>query len=204
MSILLIDDHPLILDGLKTLIEKKFPHIQIEICQFPQNLEQVLTARSAESWKAFIIDMNFNGQLLGIELTKTLKARFPKVPVMVLSMYSEPHLITRVLDAGAMSYVVKTDAPSEIHRAVADLLEGRAYTSSSVPKDLSSGDQPNLTGRELEIARYVADGISSKLIGEKLNISVRTVETHRKNILKKVKVKNTAELVSYLQKNALL
>ena len=160
------------------------------------------------------IDM---GQSSGIDTTAIVRDRYPQTHVLVLSMHSDINYIVSVLDAGATGYVLKNTGKDELLTAIKTVAGGDTYYSSQVSSRLvehlhsrkritnpqSSGSIP-LTKREVEVLRLIASEYSNPEIAEKLFISIRTVDTHRRNLIEKLGVKNTAGLVKYAIKNELL
>jgi DNA-binding NarL/FixJ family response regulator len=141
----------------------------------------------------------------GIELTKTIRTEFPKIPVLILSMHEEGLYATRALRAGAQGYIVKQDAVDNIATALQETLDGRRYLSPEIAKQLqnngledqlrSSHDLVDLlTDRELEIFELIGKGRDVREISEALNVSPKTVETHRTNIKQKLKLKNSRQV----------
>ncbi len=193
--VLLVDDHPLVRDGLKS-----------RLCGVP-SLEVVAEAGSAaEAFDAVertrpdlvLMDVGMK-DVNGIELTARLMARHPTLRVLMLSMYDNPEYVQRAIQAGARGYVLK-DAPSdEIIHAIGVIMSGQTHLSASISGRLSRAQTPRpvLSMRESEILACLAKGYASKQVAAELGLSVRTVETHRQNIKRKLNLGGQAELIKY-------
>ena len=155
-------------------------------------------------------------QMTGIELANEIGKELPEIKVIILSMHEDEEYISKVVEARASGYLGKEVEKEEILLAIKRVYGGGNYYSENVSKMMIEGfvkkttsigdDGPavHLTNREKEILKLVVDGASSKAIAEELFISIRTVETHRNNILQKLNVKNSAELVKYALKHKLV
>ncbi len=205
--IVIVDDHPLVLAGLARILSVS------------DELEVVATATSGlqalQQLKALQVDVLMTDldmpKMSGLELVKQARELFPELHVLVLSVHNDPTLIKALMQAGANGFVVKTAPGEEILRAVQSVAQGTPFYSADVTDALlrqhtetnvQSG--PKLSERELEVLQLVASGYSTKEISEKLFISVRTVETHRLNMMKKLDVKNVAGLIRYGLKHGLV
>ena len=146
--------------------------------------------------------------LNGVEATRQVKADNPRVKVIALSMYADRGYVLGILEAGASGYVLKTGAYDELHRAVQAVAQGKNYLSPDItqmvvdaqvraPSEGSTLAQPSLGPREREIIQLLAEGRTSPEIARRLHISTRTVETHRRNIMKKLDLHSVAELTKY-------
>jgi DNA-binding NarL/FixJ family response regulator len=214
IKILIADDHQMFRDGLKSLLEKES---NIEIVGEAENGQEVLDFVKDHEVNLVLMDINMDG-MNGIEATQQLKKNHPNTQVLVLSMHSETSYILTMLDAGAKGYILKNAGRDEMIRAIKVVAEGNTYYSSQVSnkiieqlsakkkvKKLSSSiqDMP-LTEREIEVLLLISQEYSNPEIAEKLFISIRTVDTHRRNLLDKLGVKNTAGLVKYAIKKGLI
>jgi DNA-binding NarL/FixJ family response regulator len=148
-----------------------------------------------------IVDIGLPG-MSGIELTKTIRAEFPELPILILSMHEEALYATRALRAGATGYIVKQDAVDNIAVALRDALKGGRYLSPVIAEQMHNNGpetQPRdpvtlLTDREFEIFELIGKGREVKEISEALGVSPKTVETHRTNIKEKLKLKNARQV----------
>jgi DNA-binding NarL/FixJ family response regulator len=203
-KILLIDDHQLLVDGLEALI----------INEFGFNIDKAITGKDAISmiafntYKAIITDISLPDRS-GLELVEFAKER-SHAPIMVYTMHNEIDVITEAMRKGAIGYVLKSDGKSELLQAIKSIVNGEEYFSADVRKIIErinarkSHVHDVISSREIEIIRFIAGGFTSKEIGDKLDISERTVETHRRNIMKKTGCKSAAQVVDYARKEGLI
>lgn len=155
-------------------------------------------------------------ELNGIEATEIIMKQKPDTKILVFSAYDKEKEVRKMLELGALGYVLKDDAPDELFEAIKAVSEGKQYLSRNVSNKLlnnlflkNDGKREQvqadiISERELEVLRYICDGFTNKEIGEKLNISERTVDSHRRNLLQKTNCKNSAELVKYAFTNNLI
>jgi DNA-binding NarL/FixJ family response regulator len=207
--ILIADDHQMFVDGLKSLlVEEK------EMCVVGEakNGYEVLEICDHQQVDIVIMDINMP-KMDGILAAKELSKKHPSVKVLGLSMYNDRDYISDILKAGARGYVLKNTGKENLLRAIATLQSGSNYLSEEVSKTLLSSFMKNPSGehateklsdREQEVLECIASGLTTHEIADKLFISKNTVETHRKNLLYKLKAKNTAELVNNAYKQRLI
>ena len=197
----LVDDHPVLRKGLVRLIDSK---PGFSVCGEASTAVEAMTAIRNLTPQLVVVDIGLPGAS-GIELTKTIRSEFPGIPVLILSMHEEGLYATRALRAGATGYIVKQDAIDNITTALQDTLEGKRYLSPGIAQQLqsdgedaqprSSHDLVNLlTDRELEIFELIGKGRDVREISNSLNVSPKTVETHRTNIKEKLKLKNSRQV----------
>jgi len=199
--ILLVDDHPVLRKGLSRLIDLKDEFV---VCgEASTAVDAMALIRELEPHLA-IVDIGLPGRS-GIELTKTIRAEFQQLPVLILSMHEEAFYATRALRAGAMGYIVKKDAIDNIADAMREALNGRCYLSPVIAAQLrhNGPDKPIhptddpvslLTDREFEIFELIGKGHEVREISHALGVSPKTVETHRTNIKEKLKLKNARQV----------
>lgn len=206
MKILLVDDHAIVTDGLEMLL------------QAVDGLEVVKKLTSGDFALAYLkqspVDLMITDYSMpdmdGVTLVKKAKIQNPNLKVIVLSMHDEVTMIREMLSAGVDGYVLKKYAQQEIVNAIETVNNGRQYFSNEVNKALLSALLPqelpenNITERELEVLKLLAQELTSKQIAEKLFISERTVETHRKNLMRKSGASNAVGLVRYAYSKKLL
>jgi len=204
IRILVVDDHPLFRHGLVQLLnsERTF-NVVGEASSAPE----ALTAARKLNPTMVIVDLGLKGPS-GLELTKSLRVEFPKMPVLVLSMHDEPTYAVRSLRAGANGYVTKEEALASVLVAVREVISGRTYLSPGMASEVISnvvlskarpGATPTdqLTDRELEILERIGQGEEVKAIAEALHLSPKTVETHRAHIKEKLHLKNAREVARF-------
>jgi DNA-binding NarL/FixJ family response regulator len=204
IRILLVDDHQIMRDGLRAILasEETF-----EIVGEAENGREAAAMARTLVPDVIIMDIGMP-DLNGVEATRQVKADNPRVKVIALSMYADRGYVLGVLEAGASGYVLKTGAYDELHRAVQAVAQGKNYLSPDVTQMVvdaqvrassegSTSVQPSLGPREREIIQLLAEGRTSPEIARRLHISTRTVETHRRNIMKKLDLHTVAELTKY-------
>ena len=198
IRLLLVDDHQLVRDGLRARLGD-IP--EIDIVGEAANGQQALSAAETLRPDLALVDVGLP-DINGIELTEALAQRRPDLRVLILSMYDSQGYVMSAMRAGARGYVLK-DAPSaEIIAAIRAVAAGGVYFSSALTAALATqpDDTAILTEREREVVILVAQGDSNKRIAQKLDVSVRTVETHRLNLRRKLGIETAAGLASYALK----
>jgi DNA-binding NarL/FixJ family response regulator len=211
VRILLADDHDVVRRGLKALLQNR---ADWEVCgEAVSGREAVDLARELQPDIA-IIDLMMP-DLNGLETTRQLRKASERTQVLVFTMHRDESLLHEVLEAGARGYLLKTDAELQIVNAVETLLRHQPYFSPQVSETvlegfLRSGRQAGegaiasrLTPREREVIQLLAEGHRNKKIAQKLGISIKTVETHRTTLMRKIGVKSIVELVRYAVRNHL-
>ena len=199
--VVLVDDHPVLRKGLARLIDSKEGFV---VCgEASSAIEAMALIRELKPHLA-IVDIGLPGAS-GIELTKSIRAEFPDMPVLILSMHEDALYATRALRAGATGYIVKQDAIDNIATALQETLNGRRYLSPGIIEQLQNdglGEEPRsshdlidqLTDRELEIFHLIGKGRDVREIADALAVSPKTVETHRTNIKEKLRLKNSRQV----------
>jgi DNA-binding NarL/FixJ family response regulator len=201
--IFLVDDHTILRDGLRHLLEAE---ADLMVCGEAENAKKAKEQIARTTPEIAIIDISMPGSD-GIELVKDLKARFPNLKVLMLSMHDEAFYAERALRAGALGYIMKQAPTEHLLVAVRSVLANKRYLSSSlatqfvdsfVAERRSNEAQPKrLSDRELEIVRLVGKGLTTAEMAEELGISGKTVEAHRGNLRRKLNLKNGSELLRY-------
>lgn len=195
LGILLVDDHPMVRDGVRARLAS-VPHLEVvgEAGSAAEAVERVTTLQPA----MVLLDVGMKGTN-GIELAALLLQRQPALHVLMFSMFDNPEYVQRALQAGARGYVLKDAPAAEILAAIEVVAQGGTYLSTGVSKRLFRGQAPRpmLSPRESEILSALGRGESSKQIAKALGLSVRTVETHRQNIKRKLDIEGQAELIKY-------
>jgi DNA-binding NarL/FixJ family response regulator len=204
IRIVVVDDHPLFRHGLVQLLNSEQ---SFSVCGEASSASEAMTVVRNELPSMVIADLGLKGAN-GIELTKSLRAEFPKMPVLVLSMHDEPTYAVRSLRAGANGYVTKEEALGSVLVAVREVVSGRTYLSPGMASDVisnvvlnktSPGGNPTdqLTDRELEILERIGKGEEVKTIAKALHLSPKTVETHRAHIKEKLKLNNARQVARF-------
>ncbi|MEM7032621.1 MAG: response regulator transcription factor [Chloroflexota bacterium] len=205
VRVVLVDDHVVLRDGLKSLLNFE---ADIDVVGDASDGREALTVVAQVKPDIVISDISMPG-LNGIESIRILRQDYPALKIAVLSMHSSQEYVLQALQAGANGYVVKQADASEVITAIRAIMAGGAYLSPSISKHLIddyltlSPDEvagPKLTTREREVAQLMAEGESTRTISEALTISIKTVETHRMNIMKKLNAKSPADIIKYALK----
>lgn len=208
IRVLLVDDHKMIRDGIRALLEDV---AEIQVVDEADNGKEALDLIRAGELKPDVVVMDVRmPQMSGIEATRIISEEFPDLPVLSLSMHDEVEYISKMLQAGAHGYMLKNAGKQELVMAIKKVANGEKYFSSEVSyammmnyiagdgkKDRGPRDNVQLTKREEEIIKLIASEMTNQEIADKLSISLRTVDTHRRNLLQKLGVKNTAGLVRF-------
>ncbi len=195
ISVLIVDDHPMVLEGMKALLAGLS---YVEVAGAASNAFEAIEILKQTPVRIAIVDINLP-EISGIELTKKIKQEYPEVQVLAMSTFKERSYISQMIQVGASGYLVKSASKEEIAEAILTAHEGRLYLSldiNSLTHDQSAvSELPILTTREKEILQLIADGLTNPQIAQQLFISLHTVDSHRKNLLAKFNVKNTASLI---------
>lgn len=204
MRILLVDDHAILLDGVRNLLEKE----GLLVAGTAESAEKALQFLKTNDVDILITDFHMPG-MDGLSLVNTVRRIQPSIKTIVLSMHDETHLVKEILRAGVNGYVLKKDTHKELLTAIQEVCQGRVYLSSDINKilitNLQNPDEGRLlTDREREILKLIAKEYSNKQIAEELFISERTVETHRKNIFKKTSTNSLVGLIKFAYANNLI
>jgi DNA-binding NarL/FixJ family response regulator len=204
VRVLIVDDHPMTRSGLAHMINHQPDMI---VSGEAESAAQALAALEASVPDLMLVDITLPGKS-GLELIKDIKAMHPGLPVLVISMHDESLYADRVLRAGARGYITKHEGGEKLMRAVRHVLGGKVYVSEDMSAhilDIFSGGQTtprrssieSLSDREFEVFELVGEGLSARQIAERLHLSAKTVDAHRANIKEKLKVKSSAELISF-------
>ncbi len=196
VHILLVDDHPLVRDGLRARLEA-VP--QFTIAAEAGNASEALHHAATQMIDIVLMDINLSTGMSGIELTGRFNTLFPEIAILMLSMHDKTEYVMHAIQAGARGYVLK-DAPAmDIITAIDTVLSGGIYYSAGLAKQLSRPMPPALllTPREREVLQCIATGKSNKHIARDMDLSVRTVETHRLNIKRKLGIEGQADLIRF-------
>jgi DNA-binding NarL/FixJ family response regulator len=211
-KIFLCDDHQLILDGLKNILRE-----EPDLVFSGEANDGAQALKTLEILQPDLVLMDIDMPVMnGLEATQQIRKKYPNVKVMILTMHDEPSLVRKIMEIGANGYMLKNSDQSELVVAIKNVLAG----SMHFPEEILNGKKPEkeeifsikpsdsvlisqLTEREIEILKMIADGLSNKEIGDQLFISHRTVDTHRTNLMKKLDVHNIAGLIRFAIRNNL-
>lgn len=203
-KVLVVDDHPIVRQGLTQLLGQES---DIAVCGGAADAPGALDAIEKLQPDIALVDISLR-DTNGIELIKDIKIRFPRLPVLVLSMHQESFYAERVLRAGARGYVTKEEATEKVVQAIRQVLSGQVYLSDRMASKMLSKlveGRPGTDGmsierlsdRELEVFEFIGHGLTTRQISQRLNRSIKTVESHRANIKRKLKLQNATELLQY-------
>ncbi len=205
MKVILIDDHPILLNGLVSILKSSG---QVEILGTGGSSAEAIKLLSQNQPDILLCDYNLPDET-GLALVQKVKRIYPSVKIIILSMHSEAYLVKEILKEGIQGYVLKKDTQEELLAALEAVNAGRMYFSNEINAILMKslhdpGEEKLLTERELEILQLIALECNNKQISERLFISERTVETHRKNIFRKTKTTSLVGLIKFAYANNLI
>lgn len=204
IRVLLADDHKIVRDGLRTLLEK---HADIVVLGEAEDGREALQLTKKLSPDVVVMDIAMP-DLNGIEATRQILSEYPGIRVVALSMHSDKRFVSEMLKAGASAYLLKDCAFEELITAIRTVIKGKIYLSPGIAgvviEDYVSTDRKSessvfslLSDREREVLQLMAEGKSTKEVAAQLNVSIKTVETHRTNIMTKLDIHSIAELTKY-------
>ena len=207
MRVLIADNHAVVREGLKHLLAGLPEGVEVGEAG---SADEALTLARGASWDIALLDIAMPGGN-GLDLLKQLRREHPALPVLILSMYPEEQYALRVLKAGAFGYLTKESATDQLIAAIETARRGERYASPEIAArleatlagDMEESPQQNLSDREFEILRMIAQGRGVSRIAEKLSLSVSTVGTYRARLLRKLGLRQTAELVAYAVRHGL-
>lgn len=203
IKVFITDDHYMVVEGIRSIL------------QLEKNIEWLGHAMTADSCMAFLhsqqpdvllLDINLPDKS-GIDLCKEIKAKYPDIQILGLSSFNQQSYIQKMMQNGASGYVLKNASIEEIVKAIEAAMNGKIFLSDQASIAIDENKNaliPVITRREKEVLMLIAKGLTNKEIADKLFISTTTVDTHRKNLLAKFQVKNTASLISLATQNELL
>ncbi len=214
IKIVLVDDHQIVRDGIKSLLAD---NPLIEIIGEAQNAYEFFEIIDKQLPDIVLLDISLP-TMSGIEISKILTRDYPKIKVLMLSMYTSEDFIFNALKSGINGYLPKNTTRDELLLAIREINEGREYFSKSISNTIlksyvksakhgnkiSENKLSNLTNREREILQYIVEGVQNPKIASTLNISIRTVETHKTSIMRKLDLSSTVDLVKFAIKNKII
>ena len=207
ISVLIADDHKLIRETWSYILNNDARFVVVGECG---DSEQAVEMSKTKRPQIVLMDINMN-PISGFEATERIRKVSPGSKIIGVSMHSQPAYAKKMLQVGAKGYVTKNSSKEEMIKAILEVQSGNKYICEEIKNNISelvleeNKDMPNvnsLTEREIQIINFIKEGLSSKEIAEQLNISLKTVEVHRHNILKKLKLKNSASLVNFINSTA--
>lgn len=208
IKILICDDHQIIVDGLKSLVNSING---LEVTATANDGKEAVELLDILSVDIILMDIDMP-RLNGLDATTIIKKKDKNSKVIILSVHSEKAMIKNLIETGVDGYLLKNSTKEELENAIRQVYNGNQYFSSGVTKSLLTDEKlkdkgnltVELTSREIEILKLISEGFTNKEIGNQLFISHRTVDTHRTNLMKKLEVKNVAGLISYAIRNGIV
>ncbi len=208
IKILIADDHAIVREGLKQIVAEES---DMKVTGEAANASELFELLDKDSWEIVVLDINMPGKS-GLEALKDMKIRNIKVPVLILSMFSEDQYGLRAIKAGAAGYLKKVSAPTELVSAIRKIVGGGKYINPTLAEKLADNVDvnnkkalhQNLSDREYQIMCFISLGKSAEEIAEELAISIHTVYSYRNRILEKMHLKSNVELTQYAIQNKLI
>jgi DNA-binding NarL/FixJ family response regulator len=213
IRLLLVDDHTIIRDGIQALLADV---AGLQVVGQARNGRELLNQLPHTPTDVVLMDLNMP-ELSGFDTVPLLQEQFPEVRILILSMLDHEKYVHQVLEAGALGYVLKNASKEEIVHAIRTVAAGRPFlcteiglallqklVQTPVPAAPGAKKPSDLSNRETEVLRLIAEGLTNAEIADKLFTSKRTIETHRQNIIEKTQAKNTAALIKYAMETGLL
>jgi DNA-binding NarL/FixJ family response regulator len=207
IRIVIADDHAIVREGLKRIVGDAADFV---VSGEAADGTQVMKAVRELEFDVLVLDLSMPGRS-GMELIKLVKSEKPKLRILVLSMHQEMQYAVRAIKSGASGYLTKESAPAQLEQAIRKIAAGGAYISAEVAEQLALGAMPgsdalpheSLSDREFEVFRLLVAGDAVSDVAHKLNLSVKTVSTHKANLLQKLGLANQTEMVRYALKHGL-
>lgn len=210
INVLIADDHKIVVDGLSSILEHE---TNINVVGTAANGCEVMDLIENRRIDIAVLDIEMPGGSNGIELTKCIREKYPAIKVLILSMYKTSNFVTKAIESGASGYILKNKGGEELVKAIKILFTGDSYIGQEIThvffdslrtkKKEFEKNTFKLTKREKEVLSLIAKGITSIEIGKQLFIAASTVDTHRRNLIDKIGVSNSKELIIYAIENHL-
>jgi DNA-binding NarL/FixJ family response regulator len=204
-TIVLVEDHPIVREGIRALISKTTSHRVVAECGDGVAALQLVETHRPD---VLIADLRIPG-LDGLEVTRRVRKNYPSTVVVVLSMFASDSFVATAFDNGALAYVLKNSDIKELSEAIDSALAGRKFLSKGLAGRVNRGPLASdryelLTTREREILQLIGEGLTAAQISDRISISIRTVEKHRANLMKKLAVKNHADMIRFALQRGLI
>jgi len=193
IRVFIVDDHPLVIEGIRSML-LQIP--EIEIAGHAMNATSCMGYFVNSSADLVLLDINLPDQS-GVEVCRALLKRKPKLKIIALTNFDQLTYLQNMRDAGAQGYLLKNSSLDEIEKAIRTVMTGKEYWlgKDTIRESLKHQHHPMLSRREIEVLKLIAHGLTNQEIADKLFVSVSTIDSHRKNLISKLQVKNTAALV---------
>jgi DNA-binding NarL/FixJ family response regulator len=199
MKVFITDDHYMVIEGIRSLLQHQK---DLEWMGHAMNAASCLSFLQNQPVDVLLLDINLPDKS-GIDLCKEIKEKYPAIQIIGISSFNQLSFIERMMSNGASGYVLKNASQEELIEAIESVMQGQKFLSNEVASIVKKGPDskiPIITRREKEVLGLIADGLTNAEIAEKLFISITTVDTHRKSLLTKFEVKNTASLIRLAMK----
>ena len=199
-KIFIVDDHYMVIEGIRAILNN---HKEIELVGHAMNAVSCLAFLKTTQPNVILMDINLP-DISGIELCKEVKTKYPDIRILGLSTFNQQSFVEKMIANGASGYVLKNATKEELLEGIETVMLGKQYLSDEVSKSLQKNNdngRPVLTRREKEVLELIASGLTNTEIAEKLFVSTTTVDTHRKNLLAKFEINNTASLIRLATKH---
>lgn len=195
IRIILADDHAIVLEGIKAILRG---YEEMTVVKEAVNGLEVLTFLKSNPAEVAVLDINMP-VLDGLTCARRIKANYPHVKIIILTMYAQKSFLEEIIRIGVDGCLLKNNTGKELGDAIRRVMLGKSYldTIQTFVDDNENGKEFNLSRREIEVIKFLAEGLTSVQIAEKLFIAEHTVKTHRKNILRKISVHSTNELIQF-------
>ncbi len=213
VNILIADDHQLILNGITDMLK---PYKRYKIVGKAMDGKEAVEKALELKPDIIFMDISMPG-LNGIEATKIIVEKLPGIKILALTQHDENEYVLQILNAGGSGYLLKNSKKEEFEEAIESVLKGKKYLSREISDQMindllhqhsgrrnEKNEKIHLTKREIEIIQKIADDMSNQEIADELNISLRTVETHRRNLMQKLKVKTVVALLKYASQHNII
>ncbi len=202
IRVFIVDDHPMVVEGIRSML-LQLP--TIEVAGHAMNAASCLGYFVSNTADVVLLDINLPDQS-GIEVCKALLKKRPELKIIALTNFDQLTYLQNMKDAGARGYLLKNSSVDEIEKAIQAAISGKEYWlgRDSVRESIHEHNQPLLTRREIEVLKLIAEGLTNQEIADKLFVSASTVDSHRKNLISKLQVKNTAALVRTALENKII
>jgi DNA-binding NarL/FixJ family response regulator len=208
IRLVIADDHAIVREGLKRIVGAA---ADLDVVGEAADGAQVMQAVREKEFDVLVLDLSMPGRS-GMELIKWVKGEKPKLRILVLSMHQELQYAVRAIKSGASGYLTKESAPEQLEQAIRKVAAGGAFVTAEVAEQLALGAMPgsqthpheNLSDREFEVFRLLAAGVSVTDIAGRLKLSVKTVSTHKANLMQKMGWTNQSELIRYALQHGLV
>ena len=207
IRIVIADDHAIVREGLKRIVSSI---ADMEVAGEAGNGTEVMQRVRELAFDVLVLDLSMPGRT-GMELIKLARGEKPQLRILVLSMHQESQYAVRAIKNGASGYLTKESAPAQLEQAIRKVASGGAFISAEVAEQLALGAMPgseavpheSLSNREFEVLQLLVAGVSMTDIAARLNLSVKTVSTHKTNLMQKMGLQNQSELIRYALKHGL-